>query len=242
MIRQNSNATDPEDFSLDSVIAIYNRDYNGTIAIQHKVLEGNRYGPGKIVTREMQKRLLQAISPGGASLAFLPDNVLGYNPSAHAIAWWVPERVRSCRFVFDRNVSGSDIGTVVKHVQPPHLFIIGGPSGRLFRAYALPANKRPSQDTKLLVSPYWNLYDNGSLCVGTTDFREPTPENIKWNTEAFFSSVFTHPNSKSSAHPKSDYALWQEILAYPKLKPIPAEYFLPANLTVQEALGGKSGR
>ncbi len=233
----------PYSLTLRSVIAIYHRDnptnrmdsQNHAVAIAHPVY-GGTYGPGKIVTQQFLSQIQRVLS-SSAGLFVLPENVLAYNATGPATAWWVPERVRTCRFCFHRESAHLDDGELVRHLQPPHIFLM---QGHTFKAFALPDNSRPTGDTQLLVSPYWNLYKGGSLCVGSTDFREPTPENISWNTEAFFSSVFTHPNCESSAHPKSDYALWREIKdqeANPQ--PIPREYFLEAHLSVSQLLGGR---
>jgi len=38
---------------------------------------------------------------------------------------------------------------------------------------ALKENRRPAADTKLCVAPYWNVYDTGSVCLGS--MRAPMP-------------------------------------------------------------------
>jgi PRTRC genetic system protein B len=74
--------------------------------------------------------------------------------------------------------------------QPPLVWRVrhGGLSIR-----ALAENKRPNVETRLAVAPFWNLSDNGSVCIGS--MRCPESSSVasieEWE-KGFYESAFTH--------------------------------------------------
>jgi PRTRC genetic system protein B len=60
---------------------------------------------------------------------------------------------------------------------------------------ALAENKRPTARTKLAVAPFWNLSDDGSVCLGSMRCPESTSvESIEGWEKGFYESAFTHAN------------------------------------------------
>jgi PRTRC genetic system protein B len=79
---------------------------------------------------------------------------------------------------------------------------------------ALKENSRPTASTKLSVAPYWNMNDQGDVCMGTA--RRPTKKGVSgiadWE-RCFWESEFTHP---SGAHSLTKFkggfcALWRSL-------------------------------
>jgi PRTRC genetic system protein B len=66
---------------------------------------------------------------------------------------------------------------------------------------ALKENRRPVADTKLCVAPYWNVYDTGSVCLGS--MRAPDTSTVasipQWE-QGFYESEFTHGNVGRLTH------------------------------------------
>lgn len=123
----------------------------------------------------------------------LPENVLVAHPDM--LAWWVPEQVRPAYFNLSTHLAGLHVlteRTVTPVPYPAHLFI--ATRSRL-GVYALPANERPTADTRVLHSPILNVFVNGSLCWGNIPI--PRALNILSIPEferAVFDSWSTHPN------------------------------------------------
>lgn len=123
----------------------------------------------------------------------LPANVLVAHPDI--LAWWSPEAVRAGYFALSSPPAGLKIlstQTVVQVPYPAHLFIATR-SG--LGVYALPANQRPTADTRVLHSPILNVFIGGQLCWGNI----PRPKalgiaSIPDYERAVFDSWSTHPN------------------------------------------------
>src|SRR3546814_6297024 len=84
----------------------------------------------------------------------LPANVLVAHPDM--LAWWVPEQVRPAYFDLSTRLADLRVlteRTVVPVPYPAHLFI--ATRSRL-GVYALPANERPTAETRVLPSPILN--------------------------------------------------------------------------------------
>jgi PRTRC genetic system protein B len=103
---------------------------------------------------------------------------------------------------------------------------------------ALKENRRPAADTKLCVAPYWNVYDTGSVCLGS--MRAPDASTVasihKWE-QSFYESEFTHGNvGRLTRHPGGFEGLWKELAGNEEF---PAVSLIELPETVEEFLSGK---
>ena len=82
--------------------------------------------------------------------------------------------------------------------QPPLVWkvIHGGLSIR-----ALAKNKRPNAKTKLAVAPFWNLSDDGSVCLGSMRCPESTSVASIEGWEKGFYEKLIHPRECWASHP-----------------------------------------
>jgi PRTRC genetic system protein B len=161
---------------------------------------------------------------------FLPPGALSI--SADHMVWWMPACVRP---VFFNNKELGKRGEKVPH--PPLLFVVVKDRWYVF---ALAKNERPDENTVLHHAPYFNVYDDGSICTGSA----ATPKGIAasaipaWEA-AFFDSEFTHINGgeKKAIHPRGEYALWKELLdgVY---QTFPVEFLAPRKATVKDLMEG----
>lgn len=164
------------------------------------------------------------ISPG-----IFPTTLLSHS-QLHAI-WWVPASKRSIYF------KSESVGTVSKEVaQPPLLFMVL--RGKWY-VYALKSNRRPTATTPLYHAPHFNMYADGSVCVGTAATPNSTAISSlpQWE-DAFFNSVFTHMNDKyvrRTKHAKSDSAFWREYMKKSGDK-FPADMLVKTEKTVGSLL------
>ena len=176
-------------FVLDKAILLYRGAADEHLAIEHPVYPkdggGAALGAGKLVTKSIVNTLLTLM--GNEPLTYVDPSVVAV---AHkAIAWFVPAGVRPLYFKVqhDESVARFD-GVPVPH---PALMFVARP-GQL-RVYAIPSGERPTKDTVLAHAPFWNVYNDHRVCLGTMSVPEAVrnEDTAAW-TEAFFRSNFTH--------------------------------------------------
>lgn len=122
------------------------------------------------------------------ALQLLDEHIIAMNDDT--MMWWVPEQKR--RIAFAAPVIGKR-SAVVPH--PPLLFWI---CKGVWHIAALTENKRPASSSILAVAPYFNVWDNFSICTGSTNVpnNEQASDPQLWN-KSFFESAFTHTNCKT---------------------------------------------
>lgn len=143
----------------------------------------------------------------------LPDNMLVAHPDL--LVWWIPEQVRPAYFALSSpppNLRVLGERTIVPVPYPAHLFVATRSGLGIF---ALPANRRPTADTRLLHSPILNVFVGGSLCWGS--IARPTNltvDNVPQFESAVFDSWSTHPNPGQELTIKGKgglIALWDDL-------------------------------
>ena len=118
-----------------------------------------------------------------------------------------------------------------KYPQPALLFSASS-NGEL-SVRALKEAKRPTPETNLFVAPYWNVYDDGRVCIGS--MRTPRGFDLgimaQWE-RAFFESEFNHQNAHKllTTHPRGFVCLWKEVYG---AKTFPVKYLADAGETLQ---------
>jgi PRTRC genetic system protein B len=155
---------------------------------------------------------------------FLPENLLV--KTNDTLVWWTPEQHRPMYFSVAQGkateVEGMS-GKVFPH--PALVFVVN--DGRLF-VRALKTNKRPTPDTDLFIAPYWNVYDTGSVCLGS--MKHPRTYGISaiagWEN-GFFDSYFAHPNTPLlTRHKEGIVDLWASLQG--STEKYPARTLVPA--------------
>lgn len=197
--------------------------------------------PGAPISSDSLLRSLGSLSEKYVLNAeWLPENVLSFSPMH--LVWWSPAADRR---VFFRNKELGNRSAIVPHPPLLHLVVRGS-----WYIFAMRDNKRPTQETELFHAPYFNVWDDGKICVGSANIPEQLTTALipQWEA-AFFDSAFTHTNGqiKKSLHPRGEYALWKELLdgAYSSY---PLELLSPKQATVAAAfkamrkmMGGANG-
>ncbi len=158
----------------------------------------------------------------------LPENVLSI--SASHMVWWMPEGKR--RTFFNCRELGQRWGNLP---HPPLLFVV---VKQTWYVFALPKNERPTGETPLCHAPYFNVYDNHSICTGSANVpRKATVAAIPEWEAAFFDSEFTHVNGriKKASHPRGEYAMWKELLDN-VYETFPMQFLVPAEKSLSEMM------
>jgi PRTRC genetic system protein B len=153
-------------------------------------------------------RALRQCLDGGITLHH--EHVLS-NPSG-VLLWWVPAAPRE--LMFDVRVTAAAgveklNGKAIP--QPPLLMLT---EGSTLYVYALAENKRPDVNTRLYKAPYWNMFENGQMCMGTVKLPDVIDaQNPEASTRRFFQSNFSGPSRPNiSNHPRSHQEMWQDAI------------------------------
>lgn len=196
------------DLELDAALLFYRSDKGDIYATQHSarvVDERPVLLPGVPITLESLADFAELAAKRTSYRGFVHDRVVYLAP--YTIAWWVPACTRRVWFKSAGKL-GERSGDA-KH--PPLVFIVNKKSWSVF---ALRDNQRPRADTKLCRAPYFNVWDDGRICVGNVDTPDSiTGESIKPFEDAFFRSRFTHANAARLIHRRGGAErLWLDLL------------------------------
>ena len=228
-------------FALREALLIYRSSEHqyghlgNTFITHHEVIQGDQarqptLGPARPLTVEFVHALVQALG-GQTEAEILPESVIAR--TERLIAWWTPLQRRQMFFGTTqgdmRGINGATFP------QPPLVWLA---MDRSLSVRALKESRRPAADTKLCVAPYWNLYETGSVCLGS--MRAPDVSAVssipQWE-QSFYESEFTHGNvGRLTRHPGGFEGLWKDLAGKEEF-PIDSLIELPE--TVQEFLSGR---
>ena len=188
-----------------------------------------RLGTGKPVTTSFVRALARELG-NKIPLEVLPPQVVCRTEDV--VAWWSPAGPRPMFFR-----EGSELGRLDARVmeQPALLWAV---SGRGLYVRALRESNRPDADTPLFHAPYWNVYLDGHVCLGSMRRPEHTTMEVlrEWE-DGFFGSQFTH---EAGGGRRIDYkggvvGLWK---AMARRKTFPINLLIPTKQTLAQFLGG----
>jgi PRTRC genetic system protein B len=194
-----------------------------------------RLGPAQLLTPQILTSILSSLG-NSLSAEILPESVIAR--SSEMVTWWSPAAIKPMFFTDRgddktlRELSGK------RYPHPPLVFRASG--DRLW-IRALAENKRPGPGTKLYVAPYWNCYDNASVCTGS--MRIPEGNSVAaiplWE-KAFFESAFSHAAgvTKHTRYPGGVLALWRHLQGKTRFPP---KFLFPLEETLEEFVANNDG-
>ena len=223
-------------FELHEALLVY-RDRQSSFITRHDVQAQKSgpptLGPAQPLTLAFVESLMRSLG-GGVAAEVLQESVLAKGD--RLIVWWTPARRRQ---MFYENPEGKAVdlnGQVFP--QPPLVWKVE--NGEL-SIRALVRNKRPQAATALAVAPFWNLSDDGRVCVGT--MRRPdsaTAASIPAWERGFYESAFTHANvGRLTRHQGGFEGLWESLKG--KRRRFPAETLIQLPETLEQFVRGERG-
>ncbi len=222
-----------QEFKAESALILYQA--GGRSFITHHPIENGNLLAGVALTRETLIKLCAVVMPEiKRTASFLPENVVAYTPGHdHGIMlWWTPAQVRAVHFARSTKMPSG------RAPLPPMVFMAS--PGHL-HAFALAENKRPSPETQLYYSPFFNN-PAGGVCLG--NMKAPAdvrPESIPDWERMFFDSNFTLEGAPALAKGFKGELLWRKLIAK-KLKNFPVKALAPVarhdRRTIKELLHG----
>jgi PRTRC genetic system protein B len=146
----------------------------------------------------------------------LSDKVLYINPAYDGcVVWYTPAQEVSLFFVEELGIPNgkAKVPTLLWKADKEHLHI-----------YALHSNKRPDNNTPLYHAPFFNLYENGNVCMGTVNVEIEGSTCLEdficqWQSY-FFNSYFSHHIGGHYPIEGNTIQLWQQQVNSNKAFPI----------------------
>ena len=226
-----------QEFKLSRALLVYGKSNSNGYPYRHPFVtvhdvaheEGDvRLGPAQLLTQDMLRTLIAELgqSPG---VEILPENVIAR--TADVIVWWSPAQVRRM-FFSDRG--GDKALRELNGRRYPHPPLLFRASGKHLWIRALLRNERPKPGTKLCMAPYWNCYDNSSVCTGT--MRIPHQKSVdaivEWE-QSFFYSAFSHSAgvTRHTRYRDGLLAMWKALRGKTHF---PFQYLFPLNETLEQ--------
>jgi len=224
-----------EDFKLTRALLIYGKNsydsipYRHPFVVLHEVVHddlGSRLTEGQLATPRMLTELVTQLGKP-LPIEILPERVLVRVPDM--IVWWAPVFVRPM-FFSDR--SSDEALNELNAEAFPHPALVFKAHGSRLWVRALHQNRRPVPNTPLFMAPYWNCYEDGSVCTGS--MRIPRAKSIDaldaWE-RSFFQSDFTHAlgNQKLTRFPGGLLAMWKSLAGKNRF---PTRYLAPVAQTL----------
>lgn len=142
------------------------------------------------------------------SKGILPTNILNINPSQKgSVLWYTKSQERQMYFVKNLEIPNGKA-----HV-PAMLWFADKENLSVF---ALTSDKRPTEKTTLHYAPFFNVYEDGAVCMGTVDVNiknsASVEEFIKAWEDYFFHSYFSHLLDNYNPIKGNCVNLWKKLI------------------------------
>ncbi|WP_175579916.1 PRTRC system protein B [Chryseobacterium aureum] len=199
-------------------------DKNSTVYVEHfdmdragnpinahplSVNEAKALAKGLQIDEEKSNAFLK---PNGV----LPTHILHINPSQNgSVLWYTRSKKQQMHFV-----SNLGIPNAKAHI-PAMLWYADKENLSVF---ALKDNRRPSEKTALHYAPFFNIYENGVVCMGSVDINIKNSVSVEEFIEAwenyFFNSYFSHLLNNYNPIKGNCVSLWKKLMETGEVFPV----------------------
>ncbi len=214
-----------EGTNTDMYVEQFDMDKNGNPINAHPltVKEANVLAKSLQTDEEIKKAFLK---PKG----ILPTNILHINPSEKGtVLWYTKAQQRQLYFVKGLGIPNG------KAQVPPMLWFANKNSLSVF---ALASDRRPTEKTPLHYAPFFNVYENGNVCMGTVTIdiqNSASVEEFIQAWESYFSnSYFSHLLGNYNPIKGNCVTIWKDLIGTDN--PFPKEVLKPNNKTLKNLL------
>lgn len=159
----------------------------------------------------------------------LPTKVLYVDTSETGCAiWYTP--AQKVRLFFKEQLT---IPSGMAHIPP----LVWNATSDSVSVYALNTHERPTDETTLFHAPFFNLYEDGKVCMGTVNIDVDEECNLldfmtQWE-EYFFNSYFSH-TIFTAPHKGNLVSLWQQQVE--NQTPFPLDVLTPNGKTIKNII------
>ena len=211
----------------DTYVEYFDMDKNGNPINAHPLTEREAKELLKALTINTQKEKNQDfLKPKG----ILPTHILHINPSENGSVLWFTKSMKRQLF-FTENLGISN-GTA----EVPAMLWLA--NKRSLKIFALSSNRRPTEKTELFYAPFFNVYEDGNVCMGTVDVNIQNSVSLeefieKWE-DYFFNSYFSHLLDNYNPIKGNCVNLWKKLME--KNEDFPADILKKNNKTLKNLL------
>ena len=189
----------------DTYVEYFDMDKNGNPINAHPLTEREAKELLKALTINTQKEKNQDfLKPKG----ILPTHILHINPSENGSVLWFTKSMKR-QLYFTENL---EIPNGMAEV-PAMLWLA---NKRNLKIFALSSNLRPTEKTSLFYAPFFNVYEDGNVCMGTVDVNIQNSNSLeeftkKWE-DYFFNSYFSHLMNEHNPIKGNCVSLWKNLV------------------------------
>jgi PRTRC genetic system protein B len=216
-----------DDRNKDTYVEYFDMDKNGNPINAHPLTEREANTLAKaLITKTQREKKQDFLKPNG----ILPTHVLQINPSENGSVLWFTKSMKRQLF-FTENL---EIPNGMAEVPA----MLWSANKRGLKIYALANNRRPSENTPLFFAPFFNVYENGNVCMGTVDVHIQNSTSLeefikKWE-DYFFNSYFSHLMNEHNPINGNCVNLWKSLINTEKQ--FPKETLKKVNRTLKNLL------
>lgn len=216
-----------DDRNKDTYVEYFDMDKNGNPINAHPLTEREAETLAKaLITKTQRGKKQDFLRPKG----ILPTHVLQINPSENGSVLWFTKSMKRQLF-FTENL---EIPNGMAEVPA----MLWSANKRGLKIYALANNRRPSENTPLFFAPFFNVYENGNVCMGTVDVHIQNSTSLeefikKWE-DYFFNSYFSHLMNEHNPINGNCVNLWKSLINTEKQ--FPKETLKKVNRTLKNLL------
>lgn len=207
-----------------SYVEHFDMDKNGNPINAHPltVREANQLAKALKTAKEEKEPCLK-------SVGIMSNSILHIDSSNNKVIWFTKAMQRELYFTESLGIP-KGIANV-----PAMLWIANKNSLSVF---ALGSNRRPNENTKLYNAPFFNVYENGNVCMGTVDIQIKKIALLEAFTSAwehyFFNSYFSHLMPDYNPIKGNCVTLWESLINTDKV--FPKEVFINSKKTIKDVL------
>lgn len=209
----------------DVYVEHFDMDKNGNLINAHplSVREANALSKSLQIAETEKKSFLK---PQG----IMGNNILQIDPSDNGMVIWFTKAKE--RHMFFTESLGIPNG---KANVPSMLWIA---NRNKLSVYALKTGSRPTEKTPLYHAPFFNVYNNASVCMGTVNVQIKQSASLDEFTTAwenyFFNSYFSHLVNSHNPIKGNCVTLWKKLIGKGEI--FPNEILKKTNLTLINVL------
>jgi len=181
------------------------------------------------------KQLAEALNVDEANFiqlkseGILPNNLLAFDAKSSTIIWHTKAQFRELLFN-----QGLGITSGMANIPP----LVWKADKATLSLFALSTNRKPTENAQLYYAPFFNVYENGVVCMGTVDIEAAEAGSVKelmklWENY-FFNSYFTHLMPEHNPVKGNCVLLWENLVNTGK--PFPTDVLKKRSNKVKDIL------
>ena len=208
----------------DTYVEFFDMDTEGTPVNAHPLTmtEASRLAETlKNATSEQQAYL--------HTRGIISSQTLHFDPQKGTAVWFTKAGKRQLYFTESLGIPDGTANV------PAMLWAAGKTSLSVF---ALGSNRRPTEKTKLYNAPFFNIYAQGNVCMGTVDVQIKKAASLNEFTTAwenyFFNSRFSHLLEEHNPVNGNCVSLWTNLINTDQ--PFPTEVLTQSSVTIKKLI------